>query len=195
MESEKIKKLKEQYTDKSLTKAQRQAILEEIAKENYRMDKRKPMTLYNYRLLQFWGFFLSFITKVLNMISAGFGIEKNMILNIACVLFGVTGLIFLILWFAALLSRKIDREDELAKENLNQARSAISAIVMFGLVLSQGIIILIDDIMNLNLSFTIHAGNIGDIAMLILWGYFALESGIFLHYEGKTISDDEMEED
>lgn len=195
MENEKINQLKEKLKDKSLTQAQRQAIMEEIANESYKTDTRKPMSLYKYRQLQFWGFFLCFIEEIFSMITTACGIDDNIIVSIITLVICVPAAIFLILWLFATLSRKIDREDELARENLNKARSGISAIVMIGLLLTLGIILVLDTFMSINITLTLNSGNISDIVFLILWGYFSLESGLFLIHEGRSYSDDEESEE
>ena len=195
MESEKIKKLKEQYTDKSLTNAQRQAALTEIHKERYKTDKRKPITLYNYHKVRFWGFFLCFMVYFFGIIRSVTGLEDNKIVTVFMLIFSIIAIAFISFWCVKAITRKIEIEDELARENLNKARVTISFILVFAMLIVQAVVIIIDDFMNLNFSITIESGNIDNIAMLILWGYFALESGLFLIHEGKTISDDEIEED
>ncbi len=195
MESEKIRKLKEQYTDKNLTKAQRQAVLTEVHKERYKADKRKPITLYNYHKIRFWGFFLCFMVHLFEIIRSVTGLKDNKIVTVFMLIFSIIAIAFISFWCVKAITRKIEIEDELARENLNKARVTISFILVFAMLMVQAVVIIIDDFMNLNFSITIESGNISNIAMLILWGYFALESGLFLIHEGKTISDDDIEED
>lgn len=195
MANEKINQLKEKLKDKNLTKAQRQAIMEEIANESYKTDTRKPMTLYKYRQLQFWGFFLCFIEEIFSMITTACGVDDNVVVSIITLIICVPAAIFLILWFVATITRKIDREDEMAKENLNKARQGISVIVMFGLLLALSIILVLDMFMSINITLTLNSGNISSIVSLVLWGYFSLESGLFLIHEGRSYSDSEESEE
>ncbi|MBE6861491.1 MAG: hypothetical protein E7497_01135 [Ruminococcus sp.] len=195
MESEKIRKLKEQYTDKKVTKAQRQAVLTEVHKERYKADKRKPITLYNYHKVRFWGFFLCFMMYLFEIIRSVTGLEDNKAVTVFMLIFSIIAIAFISFWCVKAITRKIEIEDELARENLNKARVTISFILVFAMLMVRAVVIIIDDFMNLNFSITIESGNISNIAMLILWGYFALESGLFLIHEGKTISDDDIEED
>lgn len=196
VENEKINQLKDKLRDKNLTRAQRQAIMEEIAEESYKTDTRKPMTLYKYRLLHFWGFFLSFIEIVFDMITTACGVDDNVIVSIITLIICVPAAIFLILWLVATFSRKIDREDEMAKENLNKARQGISVIVMLCLLLSLSVVIILSMLsVDINITLTLNRSNINDIIFLILWGYFSLESGLFLIHEGKSSYDDEESEE
>lgn len=196
VENEKISQLSEKFKDKSLTKAQRQAIMEEIANESYKTDTRKPMSLYRYRQLHFWGFFLCFIEIVFDMITTACGIDDNIIVSIITLIICVPAAIFLVLWLFATFSRKIDREDEMAKENLNKARQGISVIVMFCLLLALSVVLILTMLsVNINITLTLNRSNINDIIFLILWGYFALESGLFLIHEGRCNFDDESEEE
>ncbi|MBE6856385.1 MAG: hypothetical protein E7500_03005 [Ruminococcus sp.] len=193
MANEKINQLKDKLRDKNLTRAQRQAIMEEIAEESHKTDTRKPMTLYKYRLLHFWGFFLSFVTKVFDMITTACGVDDNVIVSIITLMFSVPSAIFLILWLVATFSRKIDREDEMAKENLNKARQGISVIVMTTLLVLMSGVVIIGSFLDIDFTLTLHRNNLYDIIILILWGYFSLESGLFLMFEGKCSYDDEEE--
>ncbi len=194
MKSEKTKSLKEQFRDKSLTKQQRQELMQEIVRESYKNDKRKAISLHDQRFLQFMGFSMFLIEKLFDMITTAVGLEENFIVSTINVLLCIPALIFMILWLVKTTTCKIELEDEMARENMNKARQGISVIVMILLLAVMAVVLILDSFMGINISFTINAKNIGDIAMLILWGYFALESGLFLIHEGKTTSDDENEE-
>jgi len=166
-----------------------------VHKERYKADKRKPITLYNYHKVRFWGFFLCFMMYLFEIIRSVTGLEDNKAVTVFMLIFSIIAIAFISFWCVKAITRKIEIEDELARENLNKARVTISFILVFAMLMVRAVVIIIDDFMNLNFSITIESGNISNIAMLILWGYFALESGLFLIHEGKTISDDDIEED
>ena len=60
------------------------------------------------------------------------------------------------------------------------------------LVLMSGVVI-IGSFLDIDFTLTLHRNNLYDIIILILWGYFSLESGLFLMFEGKCSYDDEEE--
>lgn len=182
----KIKDLKERLKDKSLSMAQRQVLMQEIAKESYKLDERKSISLHNHRLLQFWGFFLFCIETIFGMITSAIGIDDNIIVTIITLILCVAALIFIILWLCMSVSRKIELEDELAKENLNKARAGISASVMFLLLFIMAVTLAIDTFTGIDITISLDVYQINRVAMLMLWSYFALESGLFLWYEGRT---------
>lgn len=191
--------LKQQYKDKSLSKIKRHKIHQEILKERYKLDERKSIKLYDYRLISFWANFLLFIAEVLRVIYNAIWMEKSTIV-LSTILLARIILIFPLIGFLILkivipIDRKVEIEDEMAIQNMNKAHKVISRVVLCVLAIIMIAMFFIDNYIGVNISLTLNASNIYSFAAIVLFGYFTLESGLFLWYEGKEILYDESEED
>lgn len=91
--------------------------------------------------------------------------------------------VFIVIWLANVLGKDIDKEDELAKENMTKAHEAISQVMLTVFA----VIVLITIIWKGSFTITIDHSSLNTIWMLVYSMYLSLESGLFLHFEGKYI--------
>lgn len=196
MENKKLSKYKEKFQDKNLNFSQRQKLMEEVYIESRKPDERKPLSLYKHKTFMFWGFFLSFVFKLSDLLLSHSNIEKypvadfiTMILTFICAIGGVC---FLVIYFVAYVEYKVDIEDELAKENLTKARNILMGITV-GLLLIAYVAIenfnAFSDVKTINIKIL----TISDIIFLGIMGYFSFESALFIYFEGKSNTDEEEE--
>lgn len=187
---ERVADLKAKCTDKTIPRSKRREYMREFVNESYKLDNRKTISLYKNRFLMFWGFFLLCLSTIFEMVKSAVGIEGNKVATIITLILALGAAVFCILWIVTLVERKIEPEDEMAIENLNKARAGISAVVMFSLLLFIGGATVVDIWTGMNVSFTLDVSELSQLATIILNGYFALESGLFLWYERQTAFDE-----
>lgn len=160
------------------------------------MKTKKSMSLRKYHLLRFWSFFICFATMIFSNTAEFCGFYNNIWAEIAVIVMGLTGAVLTIMFMSAQFTRKIDKEDELAKSNLSMAREGVSITVMFLLLLAAFVSAIVNRFTDYNITFTLNNHIMCDIIFTVLWGYFSLESGFFLIIEGREYSDeDEIEEE
>lgn len=187
---ERVAELEAKCRDKTIPRSKRREIMSELVKESYKLDNRKSISLHKHRFLQFWGSFLLCLSTMFDMIKSVIGLEGNIVGRIITIVLAIGAAVFLVIWIVACVVRKIEPEDEMATENLNKARAAISAIVMVCLLFVMMGMGLVSTWNNMNISFTLDVGDLVQLATIVFYGYAALESGLFLWYERQTAFDE-----
>ena len=113
--------------------------------------------------------------------------DKLWIKTISLVL-SVTACLFLI--YFNVISRNIDKEDEFARENMFKAHDRISKI--FIALFFVGILFIIS-VRGETFTIKFNTETLLDLWLSIYMCYFILESGFYLHYEGKFPNTEEEE--
>lgn len=187
---ERVADLKAKCTDKTIPRSKRREFMSELVKESYKLDNRKSISLYRHRFLQFWGSFLLCLSTLYDLIKPVTGLEGTKVGLIITLALSLGAAVFLIIWIVTCVVRKIELEDEMATENLNKARAAISGIVavcLLVVMMGMGCVSAWD---TMNISVTLDAYNLSQLAIIVFYGYAALESGLFLWYERQTAFDE-----
>ena len=120
--------------------------------------------------------------------------KKRMVTGIAIlvtvifvVLAAMTAL-FAVIWLYA-SCQKVDKEDEMAKENMLKAHQSITK--MFLIILA--VVIFISMFWEGSITIKINSDRLYQVWFIFWFSYMTLESGFFLHHEGKLSTDEEDE--
>lgn len=149
---------------------------------------KKKITLGAYHKSRFRTWITILIAEIFITATEYAKVENKTWASIVLITFTVLAVIFAGKWLANVLCKDVDKEDELAKENMRKAHEAISLIMITILV----VVVLATMFWKGSFTITIDHSSLMDIWMLIYSMYLSLESGLFLLFEGK---DDEAEEE
>ena len=149
--------------------------------------KKKKLTLGEFHTKRIICFTVILIMEIFQMITVQLTMDNKPWVKIISTVLSVIAVLFLI-WFMA-ISGNVDKEDELAKENMFKAHNGISKT--FTALFFVGILFIL---IFRGETFTIkfNTETILNLWFSIYICYLILESGLFLHYEGK-VSDTEEE--
>ncbi|WP_419574015.1 DUF3991 domain-containing protein [Ruminococcus sp.] len=96
--------------------------------------------------------------------------------------------LFAVIWLYA-SCQKVDKEDEMAKENMLKAHQSITK--MFLIILA--VAIFISMFWEGSITIKINSDRLYQVWFIFWFSYMTLESGFFLHHEGKLSTDEEDE--
>lgn len=144
-------------------------------------NTKKKISLYKYHKSKFLCWILVFITEVFMTATKFAGVEDKIWSVIITLILLFASAVFITIWLANALSKDIDKEDELAKANMTKAHEKISSFMLFIFVLVAFIAIFWHGSFNV----TIDHYFVWSSWMIFYSLYLFLESGFFLHYDGK----------
>ena len=96
--------------------------------------------------------------------------------------------LFAVIWLYA-SCQKVDKEDEMAKENMLKAHQNITK--MFLIILA--VAIFVSMFWEGSITIKINSDRLYQVWFIFWFSYMTLESGFFLHHEGKLSTDEEDE--
>lgn len=180
-------------TNKSLRKIERTNNMNNKTNEENKTTKpakvKEKISLYKYHKSKFLAWISIFVTEIFLSLTEFTKVDDKAWAVIITFILLILTAVFIIIWLANCLSKKIDKEDELAKANMTKAHAAISSfmLIMFAVV------ILITIIWKGSFTVTVDHDFVCKGFMIIYSLYLSLESGLFIHYDGKEIADCEDE--
>lgn len=96
--------------------------------------------------------------------------------------------LFAVIWLYA-SCQKVDKEDEMAKENMLKAHKSITK--MFLIILA--VAIFVSMFWEGSITIKINSDRLHQVWIIFWFSYMTLENGFFLHHEGKLSTDEEDE--
>ena len=96
--------------------------------------------------------------------------------------------LFAVIWLYA-SCQKVDKEDEMAKENMLKAHQNITTVFLIILAVA----IFISMFWYGSITIKINSDRLYQVWFIFWFSYMTLESGFFLHHEGKLSTDEEDE--
>ena len=96
--------------------------------------------------------------------------------------------LFAVIWLYA-SCQKVDKEDEMAKENMLKAHQSITKVFLIILAVA----IFISMFWDGSITIKINSDRLYQVWFIFWFGYMTLESGFFLRQEGKLSTDEEDE--
>lgn len=134
METTRLTELKKKYADKTLSRSERQRVLEEIAKEQYKLDPRKTINLHELSKMRLIIGLMSFILCSASLLLDRFNVPDNGPIVIIVVIFALICFALFIRSAIPLITRKSEPSDELSQQNeltaSNLAFRTIAAIMI-----------------------------------------------------------------
>jgi Na+/H+ antiporter NhaD/arsenite permease-like protein len=146
----------------------------------------KPvMSLYRYnkRKAIFWT--IAIIQQTFLNVIEHFKLYKTWLLTTVMVIMLIVTIIAFFFYINSHLSYNIEKDDELSRDNMNKAHTAMSGIFL----LAVAVFFVISIFWNKSVTVTID-----EISFAALSAYYILESVLFMIFEGKTSDDDKSEE-
>lgn len=136
-DNNKIRTLYQKLQTKTLTRAERRDIMEEIKREEYRLDKRKPISQKGQATCNLIIGLLIVVTEIVGRLTQG--AARTSSINGVDVFF-IAGLLIIAAMAVILSRRKNEPADELSKDLMLKATSlagivSIAALFVFGCVM------------------------------------------------------------
>lgn len=149
---------------------------------------KKNITLGQYHKRRIATCIAILADKIFERIVEHYNLDGTTWATVIFVILSALAFIFAGIWLYASF-QNVDKEDELAKENMLKAHDNISTLflVIFAAV------IMISMFWDGTLTIKISSDQISQFWLIFWFGYLALESGFFLHQEGKLSIDEEDE--
>lgn len=140
---------------------------------------KEKISLRDYHKSRFLAWVSIFVTNSLLAVSGNY---NALWIDIVAVIMTVITCILTIIWINNSIAKEIEKEDELAKDNITKAHASISGIFMTILAVTM----LISIFWKGDHTIKINHGFITNVWLTFYSMYLFLESGLFLHYEGKV---------
>ena len=189
METTRLTELKKKYADKTLNRAERQNILEEIAAEQFRLDNRKVISLRKSSKLKagvgLMSFIACIITLIINRLDPDDLIKP---LDIALIVIALVFFVFLGFCFVQFIKHKAERPDELARQLSDKADNSAS-ITIFTLLIAAAFIFYVAG----GKSVTVYTSDFFWIVCMITSFHAFLREILFLHLDKADADIDEEE--
>lgn len=157
--------------------------------KNIIVGDKKVMSLYkhNKRKLTFWS--IIFVQQIYSNLVDYFYLHEKIWSTAVMILLMIPMVISLFCYLNSYISYKIEKDDELSKDNMNKAHASMSGIFL--------IIVALLFISNIfwkgSITVTISSSTLVKIALPMLSAYYILESSLFMLFEGKISDEDELE--
>lgn len=166
--------------------------MENKTKETNKMKKaaavKEKISLYKYHKSKFMAWILVFVTEIYMAVTEYAKADDKMWAVIIMILLLLASAVFITLWLANCLSKELDKDDELSKANMTKAHESIASFMLF---VFAGVV-LFTIFWRDSITVTIGHEFVMNSWLIVYSFYNALESGFFLHYEGR---ESECEED
>ena len=150
--------------------------------------EKKKITLREYHKKRMAAGVAIVATQIFENLVKHFKLDEKIWASVIFVVLAALSLIFAVIWLYA-SCQNVDKEDELAKENMLKAHENISALFLFILA----IVVILTMFWDGSITVKINSDRILDCWLIFWFGYMTLESGFFLHHEGKLSTDEEDE--
>lgn len=181
-----LKELYAKYSKPNMTREERQELMDKIARERYKLDKRKPITQKGQALSNL----ICGIVIILEAVFGTFG--KKLIGETGVDVFFILAIITVVV-LAALTSRyKKEPADELAKELMTKA-AAYSAYVPIALITLIGIVMHLNGNRTDHEIYEIRGDHVLTLALLLMGIQYVVRYGMYLWLDRTPKSEDEEE--
>lgn len=156
--------------------------------EQKKCYKKKKITMNSLQRKYFVVWLIVLICSIGNLLFEVFEMKGTQFANISRTIFVGLEIIFLCKFCYYEANYEVEKEDELAKENMLKADASIikAILVLFAIALCISFFFEFD--------FHITNDNLISFGLIIMAGYQTLKSGFFLLHEGKTYADESEEE-
>lgn len=150
--------------------------------------EKKKITLREYHKKRMVTGIAILVTEIFENTVEHYKLDNTTWATVIFVVLAAMTALFAVIWLYA-SCQKVDKEDELAKENMLKAHDDISRLFIIVLAIA----VFISIFWNGSVTVKITSDTISNSWMIIWFGYMTLESGFFLHHEGKLNVDEEDE--
>ena len=150
--------------------------------------EKKKITLREYHKKRIAAGVTMVATQIFENVMEHFKLDETIWASVIFVVLAALALIFAVIWLYA-SCQNVDEEDELAKENMLKAHENVSKLFLYILAL----VVILTTFWDGSITVKINSDNILHGWLIIWFGYMSLESGFFLHHEGKLSTDEEDE--
>lgn len=192
-DNNKVRELYQKLHSKNLTRAERKDIMEEIKREQYRTDPRKPISQKGQAVCNAICGLLLMVCAIVNEIIKGKALSDNYTVyrTIANLVFA-TALGAAIVMVVIQTRRKNEPADELSKELMFKATSYAGAVPMIVTWLVGFIMTIISDSRDSEF-FSVNSDDMMALLLLMLGSYLTAKNTIYLWLDRTPASDDEEE--
>lgn len=128
------------------------------------------------------------ITEIFENTVEHYKLDETTWATVIFVVLAAISLIFAVIWLYA-SCQKVDKEDEMAKENMLKAHQSITTVFLIILAVA----IFISMFWDGSITIKINSDRLYRVWFIFWFSYMTLESGFFLHQEGKLTVDEEDE--
>lgn len=128
------------------------------------------------------------VTEIFENVMEHFKLDETIWASVIFVVLAALALIFVVIWLYA-SCQNVDEEDELAKENMLKAHENVSKLFLHILAL----VVILTMFWDGSITIKINIDRLYQVWFIFWFSYMTLESGFFLHHEGKLSTDEEDE--
>lgn len=161
--------------------------------ENWRIKmkakkEKKKITLREYHKKRMVTGIAILVTEIFENTVEHYKLDNTTWATVIFVVLAAMTALFAVIWLYA-SCQKVDKEDEMAKENMLKAHQSITK--MFLIILA--VAIFISMFWEGSITIKINSDRLYQVWFIFWFSYMTLESGFFLHQEGKLSTDEEDE--
>lgn len=153
-----------------------------------KLRKKKNITLREYHKKRMFTGIGILVTEIFENVMEHFKLDETIWASVIFVVLAALALIFVVIWLYA-SCQKVDKEDEMAKENMLKAHQSITKVFLIILAVA----IFISMFWDGSITIKINSDRLYQVWFIFWFSYMTLESGFFLHHEGKLSTDEEDE--
>lgn len=150
--------------------------------------EKKKITLREYHKKRMVTGIAILITEIFENTVEHYKLDNTTWATVIFVMLAAMTALFAVIWLYA-SCQKVDKEDEMAKENMLKAHQSITKVFLIILAVA----IFISMFWDGSITIKINSDRILHGWLIIWFGYMTLESGFFLRQEGKLSIDEEDE--
>ncbi|WP_295210801.1 hypothetical protein [Ruminococcus sp.] len=153
-----------------------------------KLRKKKNITLREYHKKRMFTGIGILVTEIFENTVEHYGLDDTAWATAIFVVLTAFTVIFAAIWLYASF-QNVDKEDEMAKENMLKAHQSITNVFLIILAVA----IFISIFWNGSITIKINSDRLYQVWMIFWFSYMTLESGFFLRQEGKLSTDEEDE--
>ena len=150
--------------------------------------EKKKITLREYHKKRMAAGIAIVVMQIFNNTVEHYKVDDKIWASVLFIVLAVLSLVFAVIWLYA-SCQDVDKEDELAKENMLKTHNDILTLCLILLAIA----VLVSIFWDGSLTVKITSDTISNSWLIIWFGYMTLESAFFLHHEGKLSIDEEEE--
>ncbi|MFR7868064.1 hypothetical protein [Ruminococcus bicirculans (ex Wegman et al. 2014)] len=150
--------------------------------------EKKKITLREYHKKRMVTGIAILVTEIFEKTAEHYKLDNTTWATVIFVVLAAMTALFAVIWLYA-SCQKVDKEDEMAKENMLKAHQSITK--MFLIILA--VVIFISMFWEGSITIKINSDRLYQVWFIFWFSYMTLEIGFFLHHEGKLSTDEEDE--
>ena len=150
--------------------------------------EKKKITLREYHKKRMATGIAILVTEIFENTVEHYKLDNTTWATVIFVVLAAMTALFAVIWLYA-SCQKVDKEDKMAKENMLKAHQSITK--MFLIILA--VAIFISMFWEGSITIKINSDRLYQVWFIFWFSYMTLESGFFLHHEGKLSTDEEDE--